>query len=172
VEEADPAPKLGQPAADSFRSSRSYDAVAPPVRLRVPAARVDTQLERLGRATGGTISVPKSPYVAGWYVEGPRPGQLGPAVILGHVDSKAGPGVFFHLTELNPGAVISVDAADGTSRNFLVTAIDRVPKTSFPTDQVYSPTLQPSLRLVTCGGAFNRSAGEYRDNVIVYAVPA
>jgi hypothetical protein len=158
--------------ADSFRSPRTYAAVAVPARLRVPAARVDTALEQLGRAPDGGVAVPKSPYVAGWYAQGPRPGQPGPAVIVGHVDSKAGPGVFFHLVELMPGAEISVDATDGTTRSFRVTTITRVPKTDFPTEEVYSPTLEPSLRLVTCGGLFNHTAGEYRDNVIVFAVPA
>src|SRR5206468_11505451 len=105
------------------------------------------------------------------YAEGPRPGEPGPAVVLGHVDSASGPAVFYHLAELRPGAVIYVDRADGSAVSFRVTELSMVPKTSFPTQLVYSPTLQPSLQLVTCGGSFDRRARRYRDNVIVFAVP-
>jgi Sortase domain len=157
------------PVAESFRSPREYEAVAAPVRLRIPAARVDTSLLELGRAADGTIEVPKPFDIAGWFAEGPRPGQPGPAVILGHVDSKAGPAVFYHLRGLKPGTPVHVDRADGSTVTFRVTGVSRVPKTLFPTDLVYAPTLQPSLRLVTCGGSFDRKLGSYRDNVIVYA---
>jgi hypothetical protein len=171
----------GSPAADrsaspdpvdSFRSSRTYDAVAAPVRLRIPDARVDTGLQRLGLAAGGAIAVPSRPDVAGWYAQGPRPGQPGPAVILGHVDSETGPGVFYSVSRLRAGAVIHVDRADGSTARFRVTGVSRVPKSRFPTDVVYSPTLEASLRLVTCGGTVEPATGHYRDNVIVFAVPA
>jgi sortase (surface protein transpeptidase) len=132
---------------------------------------VDTALQPLHRRPDATIAVPDSPAVAGWYAEGPRPGQPGPAVILGHVDSTAGPGVFYHLFELRPGADVLVDRADGTIAGFRVDRITRVPKTSFPTELVYAPNLQPSLQLVTCGGTFDHRRRSYRDNVIVTAVP-
>jgi sortase (surface protein transpeptidase) len=165
-------PPLTAPAVDAFRSTRTFEVVAVPVRLRIPAIHVDTAIERLGRQADGTIAVPESPHIAGWYAEGPRPGQPGPAVLLGHVDSVSGPGVFFDLAELSPGTTVNVDRADGSSVGFRVTGTARVPKTSFPTDLVYSPTLEPSLRLVTCGGSFDYRARSYRDNVIVYASPA
>src|SRR5918997_6984048 len=88
-----PAPPAGSLAVDSFRSTRTYDAVAVPVRLRIPAVGIDTALQSLGRNADGTVAVPTDPEVAGWYAEGPRPGQQGPAVILGHVDSTDGPAV-------------------------------------------------------------------------------
>ena len=157
---------------DAFRSVRTFDMIAEPVRLRIPALQVDTPLERLGRQPDGTIAVPESPNIAGWYVAGPRPGQPGPAVILGHVDSINGPGVFFRLDQLSPGAAVEVDRADGTTAGFRVVSLSRVPKTNFPSDLVYSPTLQPSLRLVTCGGSFDYRARSYRDNVIAYTVPS
>ena len=160
------------PQIDAFRSVRTFDMIAEPVRLRIPALQVDTPLERLGRQPDGTIAVPESPNIAGWYVAGPRPGQPGPAVILGHVDSINGPGVFFRLDQLSPGAAVEVDRADGTTAGFRVVSVSRVPKTNFPSDLVYSPTLQPSLRLVTCGGSFDYRARSYRDNVIVYSVPS
>jgi sortase (surface protein transpeptidase) len=155
----------------SFRSVRSYEEVAAPVRLRIPAARVDTPLQRLGRAADATIEVPSDFGVAGWFGEGPRPGQAGPAVILGHVDSHTGPGVFYQLAGLAKGAEVDVDRADGSTATFRVTGLQRVPKAGFPTDLVYGPTLEPSLRLVTCGGSFDRATGSYLDNVIVYADP-
>jgi Sortase domain len=160
------------PTIDSFRSTRTYPAAAGPVRVRIPAIRVDSGLQPLGRAADGSIDTPVNPDVAGWYAEGPRPGQPGPAVIIGHVDSHDRAAVFFRLTELAPGALVYVDRADGTTATFRVTGQSRVPKTQFPTDVVYWPTLQPSLRLVTCGGGFDRSTGSYRENVIVFAVLA
>ena len=160
------------PAVDSFRSSRTYLAVAEPVALRIPAVRLTTSLQRLGRQRDGSIAVPARHDIAGWYEQGPRPGQPGPAVILGHVDSRKGPGVFFHLARLSRGVAIHVDRADGSTVTFRVTRVSQVPKTRFPTDLVYAPTLQPSLRLVTCGGGFDEGRRSYRDNVIVYTVPA
>jgi hypothetical protein len=157
------------PAISSFRSTRDYSGIPVPVRLRVPAAHVDTGLQRLGRNADGTIAVPSNPAVAGWYEDGPRPGQPGPAVILGHVDSTSGPAVFFNLSRMSRGDTIKVDSADGSTRTFRVTGVTRVPKTQFPTDQVYLPTLEPALRLVTCGGSFDTAAHSYRDNVIVFA---
>ena len=156
-------------AADSFRSARTYQAVAAPVRLRIPALHVDTPLQRLGVQADGTIAVPSRPDVAGWYERGPRPGQPGPAVILGHVDSHTGPGVFVALRTARTGTTVVVDRADGSTVTFRITAVSRVSKTRFPTDLVYAPTLDATLRLVTCGGSFDRARGSYRDNVIAYA---
>jgi hypothetical protein len=160
------------PAVDSFVSARDYHAVAPPVRIRIPAAQVDSALQRLSRAPDGTIRVPTRPGIAGWYAEGPRPGQPGPAVILGHVDSATGPAVFFHVPELRPGDAVHIDRADGSTARFRVTHLSQVSKNRFPTDLVYAPTLEASLRLVTCGGSIDAASRHYRDNVIVFAVPA
>ena len=154
-----------------FRSVRTYQEVAPPVRLRIPALRIDTPLQQLGRAPDRTVEVPADFGVAGWFAGGPRPGQSGPAVILGHVDSRRGPGVFFPLARVTPGTDVHVDRADGSTVTFRVTGVLTVAKDGFPTEQVYAPTLQSSLRLVTCGGPFDHAAGSYRDNVIVSADP-
>jgi hypothetical protein len=159
-------PAAGTPA---FRSDRTYAAVAEPVRLRIPALRVDSRVRPLGLEKDGTIAVPGRTDVAGWYENGPRPGQTGPAVILGHVDSKQGPGIFIGLATVPPGTVVRVDRADGTSATFRITRVSRVPKVEFPTDLVYAPTLDATLRLVTCGGSFDRARGSYRDNVIAFA---
>ncbi len=161
----------GAPAAEFFRSVRDYPMVAPPVRLRIPALGVDSPLPPLGRAPDRTIEVPVDFGVAGWFADGPRPGQAGPAVILGHVDSDTGPGVFHRLAQLAPGAEVTVQRADGSTVAFRVTDVQRVPKAGFPTQAVYGPSLRPSLRLVTCGGRFDPARRSYDDNVIVYADP-
>jgi sortase (surface protein transpeptidase) len=163
----DPSPSPSSPPA--YRAPRDYAAVAAPVRLRIPSIGVRTSLERLGRAGDGTVEVPRRWERAGWYTEGFRPGQPGPAVILGHVDSKSGPAVFFELRNLRAGASVLVDRADGTTVRFRVTGVERYRKTRFPSDLVYFPTLEPSLRLVTCGGTFDATSGHYRDNVIALA---
>jgi sortase (surface protein transpeptidase) len=156
----------------SYRSTRTHDEVAGPVRLRIPSIKVNTGLEELRRAADQTIQVPRDPDSAGWWADGPRPGQVGPAVILGHVDSKTGPAVFFRLVELAVGADILVDLADGTTVRFTVTALHRYRKEEFPTDLVYYPTLNRELRLVTCGGPIDPTTGHYRDNLVVFAVRA
>jgi hypothetical protein len=131
-------------------------------------------LQRLGRARDGTVEVPRGPRkwdTAGWYAGpgGTRPGDPGSAVILGHVDSRSGPAVFYRLRELRPGDRVEVVQAGGSRASFTVDRVERYPKRRFPTDDVYYPTLTPRLRLVTCGGEFDRAAGSYRDNVIAFA---
>lgn len=161
----------GEKSLAPVRSVRSYPRVAVPVRLRIPAVGIDTTVERVGLASDGTVAPPSGWQTAGWYRKGPRPGQDGPAVIVGHVDSRQGPAVFFRLPELRPGDSVYVDRADGSSVRFRVTTQWQVPKTNFPADLVYAPTLEASLRLVTCGGDFDTSIGHYQDNIIVSAVP-
>lgn len=161
----------GAAAAGSFRSPRTYQAVAEPVRLRIPAIGVDAPLVHLGLARDGTIDAPRGWQQAGWYAGGPRPGQPGPAILLGHVDSTSGPALFYRVASLRQGAAVVVDRADGTSVTFVVSGRLQVAKSRFPADLVYGPTLSPTLRLVTCGGTFNSKTGHYRDNVVVTAVP-
>jgi len=155
-----------------YRSDRTFRAVALPVRVRIPAIGVRSTLARLGRAPDGTVEVPRRWEQAGWYTGGFRPGQPGPAVVLGHVDSRNGRAVFYDLRRLRPGATVLVDRADSTTARFRVTRVERYRKTRFPSDLVYFPTLEPSLRLVTCGGSFDPASGHYRDNVIVLATAA
>jgi len=139
------------------------------VRVEIPRIGVASTLERLGRAPDRTVQVPSQWEVAGWYAGGPRPGDPGSAVILGHVDSKRGPAVFFRLGQLRRGDAITIMRADGSSVRFVVERTEQYPKRRFPTDEVYYPTLTPALRLVTCGGQFDYATGHYRSNVIVFA---
>jgi hypothetical protein len=159
----------GADAARGFRSVRAYQPTPVPVRVDIARIGVASSLDRLGRAPDRTVEVPSRWEVAGWYALGPRPGELGSAVILGHVDSKRGPAVFFRLRELRAGDEIDITRADGSSVRFVVQRTEQYDKQRFPTDEVYHPTLTSRLRLVTCGGEFDYSIGRYRSNIIVFA---
>lgn len=143
--------------------------VARPVRLTIPAIGVQTPLVSLGLAADGMLQVPSTAAVAGWYTGGPRPGAIGPAVIAGHIDSRAGPGVFFRLGELHPGDRVYIRRADGTLAVFRVASVQVYPKDRFPSLAVYGPTPDAELRLITCGGTFDAARGSYLSNVVVYA---
>ena len=143
--------------------------VASPVSLTIPLIGVKTQLTTLGLAAGGALQVPSSTSVAGWYTGSPRPGSVGSAIIVGHIDSLTGPGVFYRLPELRPGDDVYVKRADGTTAEFRVTSVQTYLKDHFPTQTVYGPTPDAELRLITCGGAFDAAAGHYLSNIVVYA---
>jgi sortase (surface protein transpeptidase) len=152
-----------------FRSIRPDPAVPLPTSIEIPSIGVTSGLQRLGRDADGAIEIPNEWQVAGWYAEGVRPGQVGPAVIVGHVDSKQGPAVFYRLREMRRGDKIKITRRDGSVVTFVVDRLEQHAKTRFPTDDVYLPTLEPALRLVTCDGTFDRSTGHYRDNLVVFA---
>jgi sortase (surface protein transpeptidase) len=152
-----------------FRSVRPDPMVPLPTSIEIPSIGVSSDLQRLGRDAEGAIEIPSEWEVAGWYAEGVRPGQAGPAVIVGHVDSRQGPAVFYRLREMRRGDEIEVTRKDGSIVTFVVDRLERHAKTRFPTDDVYLPTLEPTLRLVTCDGTFDRSTGHYRDNLVVFA---
>jgi sortase (surface protein transpeptidase) len=143
--------------------------VARPVWLSIPVIGVRTSLVDLGLRANGTLQVPSSTAVAGWYTGSPRPGTVGAAVIAGHVDSLSGLGIFFWLRELRPGDRVYVGRADGTMAVFTVTAVRKFAKDLFPTAAVYGPVPDPELRLITCGGVFDRSLGSYLSNIVVFA---
>jgi LPXTG-site transpeptidase (sortase) family protein len=146
--------------------------VASPVSLTIPLIGVDTQLIKLGLAAGGALQVPSSTTVAGWYTGSPRPGAIGSAIIVGHIDSRSGPAVFYRLSELRKGDAVYVKRADGTMAEFRVTAVQEYPKDQFPTQAVYGPTPDAELRLITCGGTFDSTTGHYLSNIVVYATQA
>jgi hypothetical protein len=161
-----PAPTGPIAAASQQRSAQ----VSLPVSLTIPSIGVQTSLIRLGLTASGTLQVPPSTAVAGWYTGSPRPGAVGSAVIAGHIDSRAGPGIFFRLSQLHPGDRVYVRRADGTLAVFRVTVVRQFPKDSFPTSAVYGPTPDPEVRLITCGGTFDPQLGSYLSNTVVYAV--
>jgi sortase (surface protein transpeptidase) len=137
--------------------------------LRIPSIGVRTTLERLGVDAQGELAPPQDPDRAGWFAAGVRPGDPGPAVIAGHVDSRTGPAVFTHLGAVRPGAEVVVTDARGAVVRFLVDAVRSYPKSRFPTSDVYGATPDAQLRLITCGGDFDRGTGHYVANVVVYA---
>nr|WP_274388144.1 class F sortase [Salsipaludibacter albus] len=158
--------------ADGSEAAAPVVPVARPVTVEIPTIGVETSLVDLDLDQGGRLEVPDDPARAGWFVRGPKPGEDGPAVIAGHVDSRVGPAVFWRLGELGPGDRITVHDADRRQRVFVVDRVERWPKDDFPTDAVYRQSRGSELRLVTCGGTFDRDTGHYNDNVIVFATAA
>jgi sortase (surface protein transpeptidase) len=142
---------------------------ARPLRVTIPAIGVDSDLAELGVDAQGALVPPVDFAQAGWFAAGPVPGDVGPAVLAGHVDSYRGPAVFFRLEELRPGDRVRVERSDGRTVEFAVTRVAEYPKDRFATGEVYGPTADAQLRLVTCGGAFDRSRRSYLDNVVVFA---
>jgi sortase (surface protein transpeptidase) len=164
----------GAPAApgDPAKTTTKAKVTGIPTRLDIPSIGVHTRLIKLGLNKDGTVEVPPldGDAPAGWYTHSAIPGATGPAVMLGHVDSaRDGPAVFYRLSQLKPGAEVTVRRSDGSTARFHVTRVARYPKTGFPTADVYGPVPYPALRLVTCGGSFDRNRGSYRDNIVVSA---
>jgi len=172
------APATSRPAAPT-RTTRVIDfpvgswrrlPLSPPVRVEIPAIVVSSPLVPLGLNPDGTMQVPGDFQVAGWFTGGPQPGQLGPAVIAGHVDSRTGPAVFYRLRDLRPGDQIRVVRADRLVIRFEVESLASYSKQALPDEAVYGATTAPALRLITCAGTFDRARHSYRDNLVVSAV--
>lgn len=167
-------PEVRRPARPEGQGAPelTVPAPSPPRRVVIPAIGVRSDLEDLTLTGDGSLSPPQDYRRAGWFAAGTEPGQPGPAVIAGHVDSPYGEAVFTRLDELAVGDEVTVERVDGSPVTFRVTAIGRYPKAEFPTDEVYGPVPGPELRLVTCDGTFNRSTHHYLDNLVVYATLA
>ena len=180
-----PAPEAGSgptptASADAFAAGGLQDPagsptvvdVGRPAAVRIPSLGVSSTLEELRVEPSGALGVPVDYDRAGWYADGPAPGEVGPAIIAGHVDSTTGPAVFFRLAELEVGDEVVVDTDTGRSLTFTVTALTQSAKATFPTADVYSTVPRPELRLITCAGVFDRSVGHYTDNLVVFAALA
>jgi Sortase domain len=170
----------GQPPATAAAATQAPPApvelaaadtpdTARPVRVTIPAIGVASDLADLGVDGTGALVPPTDFAQAGWFAAGPVPGDVGPAVLAGHVDSYRGPAVFFRLEDLESGDRVQVQRSDGRTVEFAVTRVAEYPKDHFATAEVYGPTADPQLRLITCGGSFDRSRRSYLDNVVVYA---
>lgn len=140
-----------------------------PLRLTIPAIGVKTSVGKLGLQPDHEVMVPTTIHTVGWYIDGPAPGQLGSAVILGHVDSTTGVGVFFNLKSLSAGDLISVVSKDGVTTRFGVTKVVQYSKDTFPDRLVYGSHGTRSLQLVTCGGVFDHATGHYESNIVVFS---
>lgn len=155
------------PAHDELPGTKSQTAA--PVRVRIPAIGVSSELQWLGLEPDDTMQPPSDWQVAGWYADGVRPGDIGPAIIAGHVDSTEGPAVFYRLSDLHAGERIYVDRADGSTAKFVVASLATYPKKQFPTEAVFGPSAVPTLRLITCTGDFDYATHSYVDNLVVTA---
>ena len=164
-----PAPVVGSTAAPPMVAAGM--ARSGPVKILIKRIKLQAWVDQIGLASDGTLEV--QPFSranhAAWYRLGPAPGELGPAVITGHVDTKSSVAVFFYLSRLRPGDEVVITRADGHAATFAVDWLGQFPKSQFPTQLVYGATDYPALRLITCGGVFNRAAGSYDDNVVVFA---
>jgi len=140
-----------------------------PVKISIPKINIEADFVDLGITGNNEIEVPETTTEVGWYKFGPTPGELGPAIVLGHVDSKTGPGVFFYLGQLEPGDRIDITRADGTIAQFQVDGLERYDQSFFPTSLVYGDIEHAGLRLITCSGSYDRKQRRYDHNLVVYA---
>lgn len=170
VSRADPGSVTRPPAQPlTARSGAASASKVLPVSLKIPAIQVSSDVIRLGLNQDQTVEVPKDPAMVGWYARGPAPGRPGSSVMLGHVDSKHGPAVFYRLRNLKPADRVAVRLSDGMVAHFEVTRVVSYANEAFPADEVYDGNVdRPVLNLVTCGGEYDRAAGGYQSNVVVY----
>jgi hypothetical protein len=152
----------------------AYPVLEPsrPTRLTIPSIKVDAPILTVGLAPdGSSVGVPplKRHNEAGWFDQGPTPGQYGPALIVGHADTRTGPSVFHDLPNMRPGQRIEVHRQDGTTAIFEVNSMEHFGKAKLPIERVYGDYSRPSLRLVTCGGTWLGHERGYSDNFIVFA---
>ncbi len=167
----DPGATKSTGAAGTVRYATSSLGRSEPVTIRIPRLGVTAPVTDLGLRPDGTIEVPSldRPNLAGWWKEGATPGEEGPSVILGHVDARGRAAVFNRLKDLREGDRVMVVRKDGRTATFAVQRVERVAKTAFPGERIYAEDLDyAALRLVTCGGDFDRGTGHYVDNVIAY----
>lgn len=157
-------PKVNPPAAPHVLPRSE------PTHLSIPSVGIDVDLTSVGQASDGSIQMPPLfDWVAGWYNLSPTPGELGPSIIVGHVDTYKGISVFWNLRYVNPGDLITISRADGSTATFKVSALKQFDQNSFPTQDVYGNLNYAGLRLITCGGTFNNSTESYTQNTVVYA---
>jgi Sortase domain len=152
---------------------RAFPVLDPstPERLTIPSIKVEAPIMNVGLANDGTVAVPplKRHNEAGWFDEGPTPGQFGPALIVGHADTRTGPAIFRDLDKMKPGQKIEVRRQDNSVAVFAVNSVEHYGKSKLPLQRVYGDYSRPSLRLVTCGGTWLGGAQGYADNIIVFA---
>lgn len=140
-----------------------------PVHIKINAVGIDADIVQTGLDANRAVAVPEDWHMAGWYKYSPTPGERGPSIIVGHVDNVSGLGVFWRLHEMSVGDKIDVSRADGRIAKFSVDEIAQYPRDNFPSQKVYGSIDEAGLRLITCGGSFDRSIREYNENTVVFA---
>ncbi|MFJ9417650.1 class F sortase [Streptomyces sp. NPDC101227] len=174
---ADPKPQQSRPgaaaAARPGAAARSIPALpqSVPKRLMIPEIAVDAPFTPLSIGASGQLNAPpgENKNLVGWFQGGATPGERGASIVAGHVDTKTGPAVFMQLSSLKKGSKIDITRADGIVATFKVDAVETFSKAQFPNDRVYADTPDAQLRVITCGGAYNRAAKDYESNVVVFA---
>jgi sortase (surface protein transpeptidase) len=159
-----PTPKPAPPPQPAITPT-----VAPPVRIQIPAISLNSPLMELAVNSTDQPSAPPSYWEPGWYPASPAPGEVGPAIIAGHLDTYTGPAIFWRLSQVQVGDSILISRADGTTITFIVYKVQAVSQQDFPSQEVYGPTPFPELRLLTCAGTWNSAIGKYSQNLVVFA---
>ena len=164
-------PGLGLTHSEPGGPAAKPIARSTPTKISIPAIGVSAPVDKVGLAPDGAIGVPplSDNNLVGWYSGGPAPGQLGPAVIVGHVDGPSGKSVFYRLGQLKPGEKVRLDLANHHVALFTIYSVEYYPKGKFPGDRVYGDMSRPGLRLITCGGSYLGGSAGYADNIVVYA---
>ncbi len=169
----EPAPAVPEIPVQSARIADIPDASPAPVSLRIPDIGVRSNVKPVGvDPDSKQVEVPSDRTTVAWYTHSPSPGDAGSAVLTAHVDLNGGPGAFFELRKLEPGAVVTVGYEDGSKQRFEVVARRSYLKDELPNRRIFAQDGKPVLTLITCGGGFNETEREYDSNVVVYAVPA
>ncbi|MFG2894209.1 class F sortase [Streptomyces sp. NPDC048248] len=168
---ADPKPQSRPPAAAASATPGPTLPHSAPTRLSIPEIAVDAPFTPLAIEESGQLAAPPADdnNLVGWFEEGASPGERGASIVAGHVDTKTGPAVFFQLSTLKRGSTVDIAREDGTVATFKVDSVETFSKANFPNDRVYADTPSAELRLITCGGEYDRKAKDYADNVVVFA---
>lgn len=165
-----PARSLAPPVIKSLATQQPLGLTrSVPMHIAIPAIQLNSDIVTIGQKADGSLQVPGRPDVTGWYNLGPSPGEVGPAIIVGHVDSLTGPAVFWNLRNLKAGDQITVTRQDGAVVSFTVDSLASFDQANFPTQAVYGNINGVGLRLITCGGTFNYLTRHYSHNTVVFA---
>ncbi len=161
-----PAPAVTAPKPEAPKGLSHSE----PTHISIPSVGIDSDIMVVGRNDDGTMQTPPLfVNITGWYKYSPTPGEIGPSVIVGHIDTYKGPSVFWRLGQLQPGDIVAVTRKDGVVVKFRVEALKQFEQNDFPTAEVYGNLDHAGLRLITCGGTFNRATGHYSQNTVVFA---
>ncbi|MDH6125423.1 class F sortase [Kitasatospora sp. GP82] len=166
-----PDPSSLPPAAPAPAPAQTSLGFSPPTRLQIPSIGVDAPFTELALDNTGVLNAPPpdNRNLVGWYKGSATPGESGNSVVVGHVDTTTGPAVFMRLSSLERGSTVDITRADGVTAKFVVDSVQAFPKNQFPDQEVYGDTPDPQLRLITCGGPYDKSAGGYTENAVVFA---